>query len=217
MTCLLVKKPNLMINTFIAYDDNDFSLGDYFEESHSDITAVFGLNALVNNVSIRGLDCTEANINATLLGLNGSRFIFIALTHGNNDEFVCNDVFISAVNAHFFSNSFFYSTACSTGKNIGKVLVANGCHSFIGYEEDVEIILDYSTVFYSCENFGIKSFLQNDETVEVSYNKMVDNYTTQIDKLIGGSMDELIAATYLIGNRDCLTLLGDKTLTRNHF
>jgi hypothetical protein len=206
-----------MINTFIAYHDNDFALGDYFEESHDDITAVIGVNELVTNVSIRGLDCTEANINATLLGLNGGRFVFIALTHGNNDEFVCNDVFISAANAHYFSNSFFYSTACSTGKNIGKVLVENGCHSFIGYEEEIEIILDYSTAFYSCENFGIKSFLQNDETVEVSYNKMVENYTAQIDKLLAGSMDDLIAATYLISNRDCLTLLGNKTFTRNYF
>lgn len=206
-----------MIKTIIAYDDNDFALGDYFIESHGDITSIIGVNALISNISIRGLDCTEAQINATLMTLNGSRFIFIALTHGNDNEFVCNDVFISVANAHHFSNSFFYSTACSTGKGLGKILIANGCHSFIGYEADVEIILDYSNVFYSCENFGIKSFLQNDETVEESYNKMVGNYTIQIDYLLLGSMDDLIAATYLINNRNCLTMLGNKALTRNDF
>ena len=206
-----------MISTFIAYDDNDFALGEYFKESHADIIAVVGVNALVTNVSIDGLNCTEQNINVTLAGLNGVRFIFVALSHGNYNEFVSNEMFINATNAHHFANSFFYSTACSTGKNLGNVLIANGCYSFIGYEEEVEIILDFASVFYSCENFGIKSFLGNYETVETSFNKMIEFYNSEIDRLVAGNMNELITASYLVTNKNSLVILGNKTLTQNDF
>lgn len=206
-----------MISTFIAYDDNDFALGGYFEESHADIISVFGANAIVTNLSINGLNCTAQNINLTLAGLNGARFIFVALSHGNYNEFVSNEVFISAANAHRFANSFFYSTACSTGKNLGNVLIDSGCYSFIGYKEEVEIILEYASVFYSCENFGIKSFLANDETVETSFNKMIEFYNSEIDRLVAGNMDELITASYLVTNKDSLVILGNGTLTRNDF
>lgn len=206
-----------MISTFIAYDDNDFKLGEYFEESHIDILAVIKISAIITSTSICGLDCTQGNINAILSGLNGGRFIFIVLSHGNSDEFVSNEVFISATNAHHFTNSFLYSTACSTGKNLSKILIANGCLSFIGYEEEIEVILDYAGIFYSCENFGIKSFLENDETIEDSYNKMIGFYNDQIDQLVGGDIDELIAASSLVKNKQSLVILGNKTLTRNDF
>ncbi|MEQ1552993.1 MAG: hypothetical protein ABL929_02375 [Ferruginibacter sp.] len=206
-----------MINTIIAYDDNDGTLGEYFESSHADIYLTIKSNNFVDNISISGLNCTEININSILAKFAGKKFIFIALSHGNCDEFISNEIFISAANAHHFANSFFYSTACSTGKNLAYKLIDTGCHSFIGYDDEIEIIFDYSDVFYTCENFGIKTFLENDELIEVSFNKMKEFYNSKIDELITGTMDDLIAASSLMKNRDCLVLLGDCNLSRNDF
>jgi hypothetical protein len=204
-----------MIKTIIAFDDNDFRLGIYFEESHGDIIDVIGTH--VTNISIPGLHCTEANINTTLTALNPNQFIFIALSHGNCDEFVSNEVFISSSNANRFANSFIYSTACSTGKNLSKILISNGCLAFIGYEEEIEVLLEFSSTFFTCENFGIKSFIRNNESIEVSFQKMIDFYNSEIDRLVNGSMDELITASYLVKNKESLVILGDKTLTKSYF
>jgi len=206
-----------MINTFIAYDDNDFELGEYFEDSHGDISAVVVTNALITNLSIRGLDCTEANINNTLLAANCGRFIFIALTHGNDEELVSHEVYVSVNNSATFANSLFYTCACSTGYILGDNLINAGCLSFIGYFDTVLVNVDYFPLFFACQNFGIKTFLSHDETIEVSYNKMIEYYNKEIDRLVIGSTDDVIAASSLINNRDCLVLLGSKTLTRNDF
>jgi hypothetical protein len=206
-----------MINTFIAYDDNDADFGLYFTESHSDVSSDFEKNVLVVNVSLNGLNCTEANINNVLQGMLGNSFVFIALSHGNEDEFWSHEVYLSSNNAHRLINAFLYSTACSTGKNLGKVLIDNGCVAFIGYGNEVNVLLNNTKLFYSCENYGIKSFLNNNETIGTSYSKLIDNYTEEIYKLFYGSIDDLIVASVLIGNRDSLVLLGNDSLTRDYF
>jgi hypothetical protein len=206
-----------MISTFIAYDDNDGELGDYFEDSHNDIHAIVAANVNITNLSIRGLDCTEVFINNTLLPRNGSRFVFIALSHGNEEELVSHEVYVSANNSATFTNSLFYTCACSTGFVLGDKLIAAGCSTYVGYFDTVLVNLDYSPIFFACQNFGIKSFLTNDETIEVSFNKMIDFYSSEIDRLIVGTTDDVIAASSLISNRDCLTILGNGNLTRNDF
>jgi len=206
-----------MINTFIAYDDNDGELGDYFEDSHNDIHVVVAANVNITNLSIRGLDCTEVFINNTLLPRNGSRFVFIAISHGNEEELWSHEMYVSANNSATFVNSLFYSCACSTGFTLGNNLIAAGCLTFIGYFDTVLVNVDYYSTFYACQNFGIKSFLANDETIEISFNKMVDFYNSEIDRLIVGTTDDVIAASSLISNRDCLTILGNTTVTRNDF
>ena len=209
--------PDHMINTIIAYDDNDVDFGIYFSESHNDIHSQFQLNALINNVSISGINCTEVGINQKLNSLNGGSFIFIAISHGNEDELWSHEVYISSNNANKFNNSFVYSTACLTGKKLANILLENGAVAFIGYNDTILIPLDYSNLFYTCENFGIKSFVNNEETIEVCYNKLKENYTSQIDLLLGGSLEELIIASTLIDNRDKLILLGNSTITRSYF
>ena len=206
-----------MINTFIAYDDNDNDFGVYFTDSHNDILAEFKLNELVNNVSISGVNCTEISVNDKLGAMNGNSFIFVAISHGNEDEFWSHEVYISTNNANRFLNSFIYSTACSTGKKLAQVLIDNGTLAFIGYNDTILVPLDYSNLFYSCENFGIKSFLKNEESIENCYNKLIENYTNEIDILLAGNMEDLIIAATLIDNRDKLIFLGNGLLTRDYF
>jgi hypothetical protein len=206
-----------MINTLIAYDDNDFELGTYFSDSHQDILLdITGIEE-ISFTSIQGLDCTENNINITVQSLNGIRFIFVALTHGNNEQLISNEVYVSANNSNSFSNSFFYTCACSSGSSLGNILINNGCLVYVGYYSTVYIHEDYSSVFYKCQNFALKSFLTTEESIKTSYDKMVNYYDQEIDRLVMGSMDDVLAASSLVSNRNSLILLGDGSLTKNDF
>ncbi len=206
-----------MINALIAYDDQDFDLGDYFQSSHGDIVNSINANQLVSITSIQGLNCTELNINTTIQGLNGARFIFVAIAHGNEEVVAANEVFISNNNSADFTNSLFYSCACSNGHTLGRILVNAGCLTFVGYKDDVWVVEDYHEIFYGCQNSGIKSFLIHPETIQVSFDKMIAHYTQEIDRLVAGSIDDVVAASSLIGNRDCLVLLGNNNLTHADF
>ena len=207
-----------MINTVIAYDDNDFELSEYFENSHTDISDVLAANELITNISICGLECTKENINDTIRGINVEKFIFIAIAHGNEEVIAANgSPFVSFENYITFVNSLFYSCSCSSGQILGNELVQEGCLAFIGYFDTVFVIEEYYSIFYSCQNYGIKTFLSNDETIETSFNKMVNFYNEEIDRLVVGSTDDFLAASSLINNRDCLDILGCKTITRNDF
>jgi len=206
-----------MIRAVIAYDDNDNTLGEYFDASHSDLISELNVINTVTRSSIRGLDCTEMYLSSTIQPFNGNRFIFIGLCHGNTNQLVSHQVFVSQNNAAIFSNSFFYTCACSTGKKLGKLLITQGCLAFIGYSKTIHIIEDYAEVFFRCQNFGIKSFLTNDETILISYKKMVDYYNSEIDRLVIGTTDDVIAASTLVNNLGALIHIGNGDLTRNDF
>lgn len=205
-----------MINAIITYHDNDVDLGDYFTGSHTDLTNHFD-NKPIAITSIAGDNCTEQFVNATITGLRGVRFIFIAVAHGNEDIVAANEAFVSQNNVVQFNNSLFYSCSCLNGASLGNKLIAAGCLAFVGYMKVVTVILDYLAVFYTCQNFGIKSFLETAEILSMSFQKMHDYYTSEINRLLTGSTDDIIAASYLIANRDALILLGDGNLTSNDF
>lgn len=206
-----------MINTIVAYDDNDSDLGDYFTDSHDSITVVIRTIAQIVNISIRGLECTEPHLNNVIAPFNGDKFIFIGISHGNEEELVSHEVYVSVNNLMSFSNSLVYSCACSTGYKLGVDLVAAGCLAFVGYSDTVYINVDYQEVFYNCQNHCIKEFLTSNETLENSFHKMIQYYDQEIDRLLLGNMDDFFAATSLINNRNCLTLLGSKDLILNDF
>lgn len=205
-----------MINLVIAYDDVDAKLGNYFLASHDDILASIPLHEIANS-SLSGVNCNEVILQSTLEALQGNRFIFVALAHGNEEEVVATEVFVSSNNTAIFSNSLFYSCSCLTGHTLGVNLISAGCLTFIGYRNSVEVIEGYYPIFYACQMYGLKSFLLNPETIQVSYDKMVNNYNDNIDALIGGSMDDLIVASSLINNRDCMVIIGNLGMTKSDF
>lgn len=202
-----------MINTIVAYDDNDADLGDYFTSSHDSLVLKLAEIAIVSNLSIRGLDCTEVFLNQAITPFNGGRFVFIGISHGNEEELVSHEVYVSTNNLKSFCNSLFYSCACSTAYKLGNDLITAGCLAFVGYSDTVYINTYYSETFHECQNYCIKEFLSSEESIETSFDKMTTYYNKEIDRLVAGSMDDLIAASSLISNRNCLKLLGDKKLT----
>lgn len=211
-----------MINVLITYDDNDTDLGDYFLDSFTHVTTEFSKNPLVSTTSHRGLSCTEATINGTVLGYGDARFIFVGLSHGDENTLCINTTeedYISFNNATHFKNSLFYSTACSNGTALGLELIRLQCSTFIGYKGEISIpeTDSHHEVFMRCEIYAIGEFINSLKTIQTTFNEMIDLFTSEYERLIQGSMWDVIAAAYLINARDEFTLLGSRDLVVTDF
>ncbi|HEY0743536.1 MAG TPA: hypothetical protein VGD40_18840 [Chryseosolibacter sp.] len=203
-----------MINILIACDENDLDLGNYFHQSYLHVFDVLDPQ-LVAVITLQSIDCTEVNINLHTSNYNGNPFIFIGLSHGNEEQLVSHEVYVSESNAVSFANSIFYTCACLCGSSLAQKLIEQNCSTFVGYNRTVYVIEDFFDVFLTCQNFAIRSFLTNDEPISVSVEKMKGYYDDEIDRLVAGDINETIAAANLVSNRNCLVLLGNGNLTRS--
>jgi len=202
-----------MINILISFDDNDYELGEYFEKSYNGILERILFYPGLNIASIDGLNCTEQNINYHINAYSGDKFIFVGLSHGNEEELLThNCVFVSASNNTSFNQSLFYTTACSSGKKLGKSLIDNGCITYVGYDDEVGVQESYYDVFIKCENYVLLKFLNQGISIKDAYDEMISFYNSEIDRLSLGTINDVIVAGYLTENRDCLTLMGNSNL-----
>ena len=153
-----------MINIIIAFDNQNASLGKYFDDCQQDIMILLDENAhLIKSCSkVPSLQCNVAYIDITIPLLNSNPFLFISYNHGVEDELKCGgSSFISIDNCHHFRNSFFYSTACHIGKKLAPELIRNGCKTFIGFKEASEVFehTSFRQTFIQCDNFALKMFM----------------------------------------------------------
>lgn len=210
-----------MINTIIAYDDSDLSLGEYFNKSYLYIKELESQS----NISITEFDgnnCLESTITTSLQTHNNNNFVFVGLSHGSDDglSLVGGDNYINPNNVASCLNSFFYSTACYIGKELGASLIGNGSKCFIGYidESFAPVSDEFVDLFIECELHAIKNFYLSSKTIEVLYKEMIQFTDERIIELASGT--DIIEAMALIDNRDRMVLLGDnanKQLSRLDF
>jgi hypothetical protein len=205
-----------MIKIVVAYDDNDTELGDFFRCSYENILQSIQSANESLSVVLRGLDCTEANINTAVVPLNLNPFVFVGLSHGDEDG-ICllteNGVFVSENNESNFINSFFYSTACNVARYLGKNLVDNnGCKCFIGCELSSLVTFDeFHDVYLECENYAIREFLNSTKTIQQAFDEMMLLFDDRIDEYTNAG--EILFASELLNNKDCMTLLGNGSLS----
>ncbi len=205
-----------MVNILLAYDDNDMRLGDYFQKSYEHISNWVSMNPDVVVNALRGLDCTELNVNSHIATYNGDRFIFAGLSHGNEDALcTSNDNYASLANSSSFHNSFFYTCACLTADVLGGDLINKGCLVYIGYDSVVYVPESHFEVFIKCENFALGTFVTSGKHIGACFREMNELYNAEIDKLVIGN--DIIAASLLNESKDSLVILGDQNLTINDF
>lgn len=209
-----------MINTVVAYDDNDSTLGDYFNESFDNLRQVLDAANSAPVAILRGLQCNEINVNNAVNPFKANPFLFVGLSHGDetgkfllteNDNYVTPD---SAIN---FCNSFFYTTGCNAGLALRESLLHHGCNVFIGYVKNSKAPLneDYNYLFIDCELHALKQFFFSNNTISELYEDMLTYTQEKIDWLFDNS--EIIEAMDLQSNKDCMALYGDGSLARNNF
>ncbi len=208
-----------MIKIVVTYDDNDSTLADYFEESYNNILQSIESAQETPTVVLRGLDCTEANVNSAVLALNTNPFLFVALSHGDQNG-IClltdNDVFVSDNNAMNFGNSFFYTTACNVASVLRISLLANNCKCFVGCVwSSLATFDDFYDVYIDCENFALREFLNTTKTIQQTFEEMMLRFDGMIDKYSNDG--EVLFAMELQNNKDCMALFGDGTLNKQDF
>jgi len=211
-----------MINFVIAFDNQNVSLGQYFEECLKDISFLLDEQKhLVKSLSpIPSHKCNVAYIESTITELKPNPFIFIAYTHGKDDALRCGGIsFVSKGNCMHFSNSLFYSTACLIGRELAPELINNGCKAFVGFNGETTVIFEnipYKRAFMECDNFAFKLFVISDTTIGQAFEAMKNHYTNIIDRAIELGED-ILYISFLRENRDALVCLGDKNLKKEDF
>lgn len=207
-----------MINFHIAFDELDVDLGNYFELSKKDLVDFINYECKDHQIhEIPANRCNQAYIDIRLPQINTLNYIFAVYAHGKDDELLSNNTFFikKDVNSSLFANSFFYSMSCLTARALGKSLIAEGSHAFIGYSVEAEALLGvFMKTSIDCDNHGIKNFIRG-LSLQECYERMKEHYTEKIDWLEGSG--EPILAAYLLNNRDSLVLEGNGNLTMTDF
>lgn len=209
-----------MINKIIVYDDNDFDLGEYFENSFQDINDNISKLNYVSTNTVDGVTCTMPYVNNLLCAINTGPSIFIGLSHGNDEEMVMNNcgAYVNATNAHNFTNSLVFSATCRSAKKLGPLLLSNGCNSFIGFIDDALCTYDeFFHIYIACENYCIKEFINTEKSLQTTYDEMMDYFDEQINSLFDGDGDEVLVGMELQSNKDCLVLLGNQSALTKTF
>ena len=201
-----------MTTFYIAFDELDAKLGTYFLQSKDDIVNFISDN--YPNFSMTMIPselCNENHINEIFNNLEDSKFIFLAYSHGNNDSLHGqNSWYIrTPQNISSFKNTFFYSMACNTGKQLGFDLVHSGCSAFIGYSSTAYAALtEERNTFIQCDNFGFKEFLHG-KTVDEAFKGMKLFMRDNIKRLVRERKG--LIAGYLRSNLASLVIHGNKT------
>lgn len=208
-----------MISAIIAYDDIDYEIGDYFNKSYLHLDKL--RSQTISITAIDGSNCFETTINDLIPTFNQNPFIFVGLSHGSDDGLSLRgvDYYVKENNANLFINSFFYSTACHIGRNLGKILISKNCKCFIGYTNisEVPLVADYEDLFIECELHALKNFFLTTKSIQVVYDEMIEFTDNKIIEL--ANIDTLEAMA-LIRNRDRFVIIGEHTnmqLTRLDF
>lgn len=202
------------MNVLICCDEEDPTVGHFVElcaeQAHEIVDDIDVDVERLNSVQL------SADSIAKVANQNGDApFICTAFSHGSDDALLCNsDDYISVnVNQHSFRNVFFYTWACSTANNLGNILVASKCETYIGYLEPVSVpeLGDESLeIFVECAVKGLRAFLEDGISAVSSFNVMRDFYDEKIDEL---RFDDPIAASHLNTHFMALEILGNEDLT----
>jgi hypothetical protein len=200
-----------MINLTILFDDTDPQLGQYFTDCFNDVKNVsFSSNIKINSINSQN----RIYINQIIKSLDN--LIFVGFTHGSCDCLGTEDgssIFVNYDNAALFTNSCFYTTACSCGEELGKILVHKGCRVFIGYDDVVSVDDEFEEIFMNCENYAIKEFISTNKSWNEVLIEAKEYFTKEADILLdeGGYFGSL-AGSELLQNRDKFCLYGDGSI-----
>lgn len=193
-----------MIQAILAVDNEDSILGNFFTEC---------LQEIENHKSpLIHLDVIKSNaLNDLAISLKVesiSNFIFVAISHGSEEALLSNGItpYVSSnININKFSNSFFYTCSCFTGKELASKLIENGCSSYIGYDNKFSVWDYHRKPFVECATYGYKLFLSG-HNIETIIEMMKTNYDEHIDNY----NNDYFGAVMLLDNKKALMALGDE-------
>jgi|GEM_PF-1897136 len=202
------------MNVLICCDEEDPTVGHFVE------LCADKAHEIMDDIDIEVERLNSVQLSASSVSKVANRngdapFVCTAFSHGTDNSLLCNsDDYIAAnVNQHSFRNVFFYTWACSTANNLGGVLIASGCATYIGYLESVRIpspsdaIID---IFVECAISGLRAFWEDKLTAVDSFNFMLDTFDEKIDEL---SLEDPLATSFLLEHQTSIDILGNEAVT----
>lgn len=207
-----------MIDVISFTDEKDEKLGTYFQDSKNSLTDNIGsLDDVCVLKEVGSEICTMSNVNQIMSNVN-DKCICAVYTHGNPFAFMANGMpYITKENTLHFKDSFVYSTACLTARDIGKQLIDDGCLAFVGFNNESQVLCDsdYANVIMNCDQACLFAFLNDNVNLKEALKLAIAYYETQIE--ICSRNNNIMLQSILIANREALCMYGDETLTRNDF
>jgi len=209
-----------MLPILITYDDEDADRGEYFNASQKDLISKILPDISLSVQSVNTSNCLKNSIDFYAKQHAKESFIFIAYVHGSEDAlFIGKSEIINSHNATLFNQSLFYACSCYSAKELGQVLVNNGCRVFIGYNNTITTVNpETEPFFYECENIFIAQFLATENTIQKCLELMYDKYQEMTIYLT--KYESIFDAGVLEKNSYAFEIICDKagySLTKNDF
>lgn len=208
-----------MIRFVIAFDDQVADLGEYFSRCKTDIVGFLHEQENIVYEEIHEMPaalCNEAYVDVSMQHYNPDPFVFIAYSHGINNALRCagNSYVLKGSNSNRFISTLFYTNACLTAVELGQDLIDNGCHTYIGYDEEIEAFTAdrYMQTSIQCDNAGLKYFFAKNGTIGEAVTAMKQYYTQNIDKL--SDFKDMMYAGFLTAAREALVIKGNTNLKK---
>jgi len=205
-----------MITAFIAYDNLDQELGDYFEACGTACQAYLKEFNETDATIINGTTLNQVNVDIRLTANNSKPFLFLAYSHGKEDSLVAtNQPYVkSGVNTSSFTNALVYTNACLAAKKLGPDLITAGAIAFVGYTETINVLLHNEAMTSLCQhidNYALILFLKQDKSI----GQAVEDAKTFITRKALGFEDNTLSpldAAELLRVRDSMKVFGDNDL-----
>lgn len=173
-----------MIDVISFTDEKDERLGTYFQDSKNSLTDNIGsLDDVCILKEVGSEICTMCDVNQIMSNVN-NKCICAVYTHGNSFAFMANGKsYITKENTLHFKDTFVYSTACLTARDIGKQLIDDGCLAFVGFNNESQVLCDsdYANVIMNCDQACLFAFLNDNVNLKDALKLAIAYYDTQIE------------------------------------
>jgi len=203
-----------MIRTILMYDNEDITLGDFFQRCASKCRYLYNTHIDKNTIIEHTSNSNKNEIEISVSKYNSNRFLLICYLHGDNDSiYMSNEKIVSMDNAHLFVNAFCYTFSCCCGKDLSRILLDNHALVFWGYRNDAYVVPDYEDVFAELAVIGLDYFLKN-ESVENAFNKTKEEHIKMVDTIY---QENFFVASHILDNKDAMVIYGNINMTISDF
>lgn len=159
---------------YIAFDNEDSSLGHFFQSCHDRIREVSVSNGR-DYMALPSILLSKDVINQNTG--NADEYVFSAFSHGTPSTLKCGKIpYIECDdNVKNFYNSVFYTFACFTAIGIGKEFEESYVIGYFGYKDEAWVVPAYEDEFVDCATSGLVSFLRG-KTLKESEHDLFEAY-----------------------------------------
>lgn len=165
---------------FIACDNEDPQLGNFFLSCHDRIREVAVLNGIAYQ-SLTSQFLTKDFINQHTEVAD--EYVFSAFSHGSDNALLCGgQPYVEKDdNVKNFYSSVFYTFACDTANGIGEEFRSAYVLGYFGYNKPACVVPSYQDMFVECATKGLLSYLEG-RTLKECADDMVAEYDKQISR-----------------------------------